>query len=68
MSGKQLQAGPIEPELGPQQRWGWLLQKEQKQQAVGLGPAHKPGGQYPEAPSSLTPSTLWHPCCLQCEG
>lgn len=48
--------------LGPQQGSGWLLREEQKQQAAGLVPC-RPGGQYLEAPSSLTPSTLWHPPC-----
>lgn len=29
---------PQSLELGPRQRWGWLLRKEQKQQAQGLCP------------------------------
>lgn len=54
-------------ELGPRQRWGWLLRKEQKQQAEGLCLletwwAVSGGSQQP------CPSTLWHPRCLHCEG
>lgn len=58
MSGEQLQAGPTEP-------LSWGLSRDgvaaaEGAEAAGLVPC-RPGGQYLEAPSSLTPSTLWHP-------
>lgn len=67
MSGKQLQAGPTEP-------LSWGLSRDgvvaaEGAEAAGCRPVPcRPGGQYLEAPSSLTPSTLWHPRCLQCAG
>lgn len=45
------------PGSGAQQRWGWLLWKEQKQQAAGLVP-RRSGGQYLEAPVASP-----HPPC-----
>lgn len=53
MSGEQCRPAPQSLELGPRQRWGWLLRKEQKQQAEGLCPLRDLVGSIWRLPAAL---------------